>query len=74
MDGECDVPLKGALSFVWSGFQKVTVFQAASSRLKIQGFNNLYETQLYASAKRNDFMQRLARSSYGLFIRLNNVL
>lgn len=62
MDNVCAVALQGPLGFAWSSSQKVTVFQKSrNSSLDA----TLYEIQHFAVAKKNVFMLRLIRASYG---------
>ncbi|CDS41000.1 nuclear pore complex protein nup85 [Echinococcus multilocularis] len=62
-DDICTVALQGPLSFAWSSSQKITVFQSSlGSSLDA----TLYEVQPFASAKKNAFMLRLIRASYGV--------
>ncbi|VDL19341.1 unnamed protein product [Hymenolepis diminuta] len=68
MSEDCVVDIRAPLNFVWSSSQKITVFQKAKSCTKPV----LYELQSFASAKKNVFIQRLIRASYGYLFRLSH--
>ncbi|KAL5111310.1 Nuclear pore complex protein Nup85 [Taenia crassiceps] len=62
-DNVCAVALRGSLGFAWSSSQKVTVFQNSPNPTPD---TTLYEVQHFAASKKNAFMLRLIRASYGV--------
>lgn len=68
MTEDCVIDVQGPLNFTWATSQKITVFQKSKSGPRSIFSTVLHEVQTFASAKKNVFLQRLIRASYGWYL------